>query len=186
MARRPGELSVRPRLRSPRQPSVPGRQAARERAGRAEPTLEPEGPEIVAEQEEAFLNRYNSWNAQWNGSLQEFIVWEFLVIEKKQIPQLDFVFQYPIFGGRTRFGGFILDYYLPMRAEGWRVMGERWHLEKPESRARDAIAKVQLTARGLRIIDLWESDLLERKDFVLNLAWEQSTSVIRPDSSGDL
>jgi hypothetical protein len=110
--------------------------------------------------------------------LPEFIVWEFLTIEKKQQVEIDFIFQRSIFGGRTRFGGFILDYFLITRREGWRVMGERFHLEQPLDRARDAIAKIQLLAQGIKIIDLWEDDLLTRRDFVLSLAWERSVSVI--------
>jgi hypothetical protein len=133
---------------------------------------------IPPEQEEALLARYEAWKAQWNGSLPEFLVFEFLVVEKKQVPNVDFYFQHPVFGGRTRFGGYILDYYFPNRLEGWRVMGERWHLEQPEDRARDAIMKAQLASQGMKIIDLWESDIMERRDFILNLAWERGVGVI--------
>jgi hypothetical protein len=148
--------------------------------GQREEPRPPAGPEIPIppEQDEALLARYEEWKAQYNGSLPEFLVFEFLVIEKKQVPNVDFYFQHPVFGGRTRFGGYILDYYLPTRLEGWRVMGERWHLEQPEDRARDAIMKVQLMSQGMKVIDLWEDDLMTRRDFVLGLAWNQSASVI--------
>lgn len=177
MPRRSSELRVRPPLVAPRRPRVPGREAAFEEEGlELRPLAGPEIP-IPPEQDEALLARYEVWKAQWNGSLPEFLVWEFLVIEKKQKPNVDFYFQRPLFGGRTRFGGYVLDYFFPTRQEGWRVMGERWHLEQPEDRARDAIMKVQLIAQGLKLIDLWEDDLMTRRDFVLNLAWEQSASV---------
>ncbi len=86
-------------------------------------------------------------------------------------------FQHPLFGGRTRFGGFILDFYFPGRREGWRVMGERWHQEQATDRARDALAKVQLAGEGIQIVDLFEDDLLSRPVLILNLAWERSASV---------
>lgn len=177
MVRRPSELSTRRPLVAPRRPMVPGREAAFEEEGRElRPLAGPEIP-IPPEQDEALLARYEIWRARWNGSLPEFLVWEFLVITKKQVPQVDFVFQHPLFGGRTRFGGYVLDYYFPNRLEGWRVMGERFHLEQPEDRARDAIMRVQLMAQGMKVIDLWEDDLMTRRDFVLQLAWEQSASV---------
>jgi hypothetical protein len=132
---------------------------------------------IPPDQEEDFLARYEQWRAIYNGSIPEYIVFDWLVTQKKQRVQADFVFQHPMFGGRTRYGGFILDFYFPKRREGWRVQGERWHLEKPESRARDAIAKVMLMQQGIRIVDLWEDDLLSRPEYVLNLAWERSAGV---------
>lgn len=164
-------------LLSSRLPRTPGREATFTRAGL---TLRPfVGPDIliVDESEEAFVSRYEIWRAQFNGSIPEFIVWEFLTLEKKLRHGFDFVFQHPLFGGRTRFGGFILDYFFNMKREGWRVQGKRFHVEQPTDRARDAIMQVQLEKQGIRIIDLFEDDLLTRKNFVLNLAFEQGVSV---------
>jgi len=171
MPRRTGELSVRPPLVAPRRPKGAG-------GGKEQPSpfAGPEIP-IPPEQDEDLLARFEAWQAKWNGSLPEFIVFEFLVITKRQIPQVDFVFQHPLFGGRTRFGGFILDFYFPGRREGWRVMGERWHQEQATDRARDALAKVQLAGEGIQIVDLFEDDLLSRPVLILNLAWERSASV---------
>ncbi len=177
MPRRPGELSVRNPLAPPPRPRVPGREEAFGPGGEDRPLAGPAIP-IPPEQDEALLARYEIWKGQYNGSLPEFIVWEFLTIDKNQVVDYNFVFQHPMFGGRTRFGGFVLDFYLIFRNEGWRVQGERYHLVDPQSRARDAIAKVHLGGRGLRVIDLWESDLLQRRDFVLNLAWDKGVGVI--------
>jgi hypothetical protein len=138
-----------------------------------------QGPKIPisAEQDENLLARFEVWRATWNGSLPEFITFEFLTIQKKQVPGVDFLFQHPLFGGRTRFGGFLLDFFLVSRREGWRIQGERYHLLKPVDRARGRIARAKLMAEGLTIVDLWESDLLERPLRVLNLAWDQSAEV---------
>ena len=177
MARRPGELSIRPPLVAPRRPATPGREGTFTREDRElRPLAESEFP-IPPEQDEALLRRFEGWKSQFNGSLPEFIVFEFLTIEKKQVSGVDFIYQYSIFGGRTRFGGYILDYYLPLRLEGWRVMGERFHLEQPDDRARDAIQKAQLSGQRIRTIDLWEDDLMSRRDLVLNLAWDRGVSV---------
>jgi hypothetical protein len=138
-----------------------------------------QGPKIPisAEQDENLLARFEAWRATWNGSLPEFITFEFLTLQKKQVPNVDFFFQHPLFGGRTRFGGFLLDFFLVSRREGWRIQGERYHLLKPVDRARGRIARAKLMAEGLTIVDLWESDLLERPLFVLTLAWERSAEV---------
>lgn len=180
MARRAGELAVRQRLVAPRRPRTPGRETTFERSGlELRPLAGPEIP-ITEEQEEAMLARFEAWRAETNGSLPEFIVWEFLTINKQQTHGVDFIYQHPLFGGRTRFGGYILDFFFPLRREGWNVQGERFHLEAPVSRARDAIMKIQLMGEGLKLIRLWEDDLLTRPDFILNLAWEQSSEIHHP------
>ncbi len=162
---------------APRLPATPGRENTFTQSGiTLRPFTAPLIP-IVDEKDAAFVKRYEQWRALYNGSIPEFIVWEFLTIDKKQKNGSDFVFQHPLFGGRTRFGGFILDFFFFVKREGWRVQGERFHVEKPAQRARDAIMQVQLEQLGIRIIDLGESDLLTRRDFVLNLAWEQGVSV---------
>lgn len=132
------------------------------------------GPEIEipSNEDEDFLRRFDAWHARTNGSLVEFIVYEFLVFKKKQVEGLDFHFQHPLHGGRTEFGGFVLDFFFPQRSAGWRVMGERYHLLQAEDRARDLIAKTILEGRRIQVIDLWENDLLTRPDLVLRLAWE--------------
>lgn len=128
--------------------------------------------EIPGTEDEDLLRRYQVWHARTNGSLPEFIVYEFLVFKKKQIEGVDFFFQHPLLGGRTEFGGFVLDFFFPLRSAGWRVMGERYHLLQAQDRARDLIAKQLLESRGIQIIDLWEGDLLVRAEYVLKLAWE--------------
>ena len=170
MARRPSEVTAHRPLVAARKPPTPGADPSEgELAGPALP--------IQAEQEEAFLSRYEMWKSTYNGSLPEFIVWEFLTIDKKQRPQVDFVFQYPLFGGRTRFGGYVLDFFLIQRREGWNVLGERFHLQTAQDRARVSIMRVQLTSLGMNLIELWEDDLITRPDFVLNLAWDRSVDV---------
>ncbi|MCH8065869.1 MAG: hypothetical protein IIC90_08610 [Chloroflexi bacterium] len=81
-------------------------------------------------------------------------------------------YQHPLLGGRTEFGGFVLDFLFPFRSAGWRVLGKRFHLLQPEDRARDSIARALLEDRGIEVIDLWDDDLITRADFVLEAAWE--------------
>ena len=177
MARRPAELSIRPRLVTPRRPRVPGREAGFEEEGVELRPLAGSDFPIPPEQDEALLARYEMWKSQYNGSLPEFIVFEYLTIRRKQQPGFDFVFQSPFFGGRTRFGGFIADFAFFNRQEIWMVQGIRWHLQQPIDRAKSFIAEVQLTARGYKVLELWEDDLFQRPVFVLDLAWTQSADV---------
>jgi very-short-patch-repair endonuclease len=164
------------KLERPRVPALPLRRRAFEREGRElRPLAGPEIP-IPEPQDEQLQAAYEQWRAVYNGSLPEYIVFKWLVEQKDQVLYVDFIFQHPMFGGRTIFGGFILDFYFPLRLEAWRVNGLRWHLERAENRAKDSLAKVIVTQRGITVIDLWEDDILQRPDFVLNLAWERSQS----------
>lgn len=164
-------------FRRPSVPGVPRRRRAFERAGREITPLA--GPDIPISdpQEEQFEARYQSWRQVYNGSKPEFIVFEWLVTRKKLVEGVEFVFQHSLLGGRTRFGGFIMDFYFPTKNVVWRVNGERFHLDKPESRARDAIAAAIMVGKGLKLVDLWEDDILSRPEFVLNLAFDRDASV---------
>ena len=155
----------------------------RKRAGAADRAVRPMAPiliEIPGDQDKQLLERFERWRQATNGSLPEFIVWEWLVYKRKLQPEIDFVFQSPIFGGRTQFGGFVIDFFFPMRNEAWFVSGERFHLLTPQARARDQLAKVQLAAAGVKVITLWEDDLLERPDYVLEAAWFRGEEVMQP------
>lgn len=157
----------------PRLPQVP--EVTRGLGGRR--VLQQPKIPLSAENDENLIARFNAWRAVVNGSLPEFITWEFLTLQKKQVPDVDFFFQHPLFGGRTQFGGFILDFFFVSRREGWRIQGERFHLLKPVDRARDIIARSKLMSKNIKVLDLWETDLLTRAQFVLNLAWDSSAEV---------
>lgn len=158
-------------LQAPRIPQAGRLRRIAERAGlELRPLAGPEIP-MPPEQDQALADRAAAWMAAYNGSLPEFIVYEFLTLKKKQRDGLDFLYQYPVMGGRTSFGGFVLDFWLPLQQMGWNVQGLRWHWSNPDDRARDMIAKQMLSSRGLKIVDLYEDDLLVRPDLVLNMAW---------------
>ena len=165
------------KLTRPRVPAVPLRSRAFDLLGRKIDPLS--GPDIpISEvQNEEFLARYSGWRAVYNGSIPEFIAWEYLTKDRKQKVGLDFDFQSPFFGGRTQFGGFIADFFFPNKDELWRINGERFHLEQPKDRAKDAIAKVQFQQQGYRVLDIWEDDLLTRPRFVLDLAFDRGIDV---------
>ena len=129
--------------------------------------------DIPAEQDEELQARFEAFKAGLGQliSLPEFIAFEFLLYKKQQIENVDFTFQSPILGGRTEFGGFVLDFFIIGPRYGWRIQGERWHLLQPASRARDDVARALLESDGIRVIDLWEDDVITRSDFVLEKAW---------------
>lgn len=126
---------------------------------------------------EQLEKRWRAWQASpaaagmGSASILEFMVWEFLVYKKKLKPGIDFIYQYPLMGGRTRFGGFVADFYFPMRQEVWNPAGLRFHWTTATNRARDIMAKTMLAARGIKLIFIWEDDLMNRPDYALNAAW---------------
>jgi very-short-patch-repair endonuclease len=164
----------------PQPPKVPATplQERRFRRGGLEfrPFAGPDVP-IPATEDEDFLVRFEAWHAATNGSLPEYIVYEFLVFKKRQREGLDFQFQRPFFGGRTVFGGFVADFVFQQRGEVWQINGERYHLLQARDRARDRVARAEMTGRGFKVLALWEQDLLVRPGLVLNLAWERSAEL---------
>ncbi len=146
-------------------------------AGPGVPLQPFKGPEIPLppNEDEAIVERWQAWQASvggQNGSLPEFLCWEWLVFKKRQVPFVDFAYQFPILGGRTLFGGFVLDYYFPQRDIAWFIQGLRFHFTDPQDRARDMLAKTLVSGRGVTVVEVFEDDLMERLDFTLNLAWE--------------
>ena len=122
--------------------------------------------------EETFEDRYLAWGGLQRGTRPEFIVWDWLVRRKRLVEGTDFRFQSSRWGGRMMFGGAIVDFYFPGKNMVWRVMGEYFHLRRSEDRAHDEIQRIQLLQEGLIVVDLWVADLFERREYVLNLAWE--------------
>jgi very-short-patch-repair endonuclease len=122
--------------------------------------------------------RWRAWQAspeaagKGSASILEFMAWEFLVYKKKQIEDVDFIYQYPLAGGRTQFGGFVADFFFPARNLVWNPAGLQFHWTKPEHRGRDILATQVLGARGIKVIYLWEDDMLQRPDYTLEKAWQ--------------
>ena len=106
------------------------------------------------------------------GSILEFICWEWLTLKKKQVPDVDFIYQYPLLGGRTQFGGFVADFYFPVQRMVWNPAGLQFHQVNTKDRARDMLAKAQLAGKGVKLIFLWEDDLLQREEYTLQKAWK--------------
>jgi len=125
-------------------------------------------------QQEEFQARFEEWRQQRAngvGSILEFIVYEFLVFTKRQVDGVDFDYQSSFAGGRTQFGGFVIDFILPSRGLAFQPEGARWHLQQPLDRARLLLEQEILAGRGIRAIYLWERDLLQRPDYTLEEAW---------------
>ena len=119
--------------------------------------------------------RWHVWQTKHpdkgTASILEFLVYEFLVDVKKQVEGVDFIYQYPLMGGRTQFGGFVADFYFPARREVWNPAGLHFHWTTAVNRARDIVAKQVLAGRGIKLIYLWEDDLLNRPQYTMNKAW---------------
>jgi len=177
-----GEPVVQPLPVFPTSPELPNVPFAdrRFRVGNLEirPFAGPDIP-IPKTEDEDFLRRFAAAHAALNFSLPEYIVYEFLVFKKKQISGLDFQYQNPVLGGRTAFGGFVVDFFFPLRLAAWNVQGNFYHLLKTEDRARDFIVEQILESRGIQFILLYEDDLIQRADYVLELAWNGQEVVER-------
>lgn len=163
------------KLKMPKMPSFP--KAPSSNLTRSIPKIEFREYEPLQSEREQTEERWRRWQAspaaagKGSASILEFLVWEFLTYKKKQIENVDWIYQYPLMGGRTRFGGFVADFYFPMRREVWNPAGLQFHWTDPQDRARDLMAKQVLAGRGIRLLYLWEDDLMNRPDYTLEQAW---------------
>jgi very-short-patch-repair endonuclease len=159
-------------------PLLPGMRPPRATAPRAR--QHPEIDKLQPQPTEAELTeeRWRRWQespaaaGKGSASILEFMVWEFLVQKKRQIEGVDFIYQYPLAGGRTQFGGFVADFYFPHRQEVWNPAGMQFHWTKSKHRARDIMARAVLASRGIKLIYLWEDDMMNRPAYVLEQAWQ--------------
>lgn len=122
--------------------------------------------------------RQQRWTAFRSGrraaSYPEFICFEFLEKQKKLKEGVDFVFQFPVLGGKTRFGGFVLDFYIVNRRLAWFVQGLEFHFVDPEDRARDRMARAIVSSRGVQVVEVFEDDIIQRTQLTLEKAWNGS------------
>ncbi len=77
----------------------------------------------------------------------------------------------PVFGGRTRLGGAVLDIYLPTIGGAYngtvvRVQGEYFH-EQAGAIQRDMSQLMALKAARYRVVDIWVHDIETRLDWCL-------------------
>ncbi len=132
-----------------------------------------------------FLARYAAWQQTYPaGSLPEYVVWEYLVNQKNWNPGGEFVYQAPILGGKTQYGGFVADYFIRPGNMVWNVQGLRYHLTNSRDRAQDLVVKAILSQRGYKVIFLWEDDLLERADYIIQAALAGQESNRHKDDVG--
>lgn len=168
----------------PQPPKIPRAGLKRPRTGVLGRPLAPlVGPKTPPppDAEESLEERWRAWQGSVTGngtaSILEYIVWEWLVTRKNQQPDVDFIFQYPLLGGRTQLGGFVADFYFPARREVWNPAGQHFHWTNARDRARDKLARLALAGKGIKLIFLWEQDLLNRPEYTLRKAWEQSGEI---------
>jgi len=143
-------------------------------------------PEAAKPDNADFLARYAAWQASGHpsGSLPEYVVWEYLVTKKGWTPGFEFVYQSPVFGGKTQYGGFVTDFLIREGNMIWNVQGLHYHLTNTRDRALDLLIKAILSGRGYHVIFLWEDDILTRPDFTLEAALRGQETNAHKDEVG--
>ncbi len=147
-------------------PSVPNRSRLRDKFPGFAPDIPIPQPDPIPD----YNNRLATWQTQFPAmSDLEFIIIDYLTRKKGWRMGREFEYQSALFGGRTKFGGFVVDFFVRPNLV-LQPQGERWHLQAPADRARLRLEAMMLTARGLTVVYLWESDLLQRPDYAIELA----------------
>lgn len=162
MAANPFKLKIPKPYQPPREPKM--REAA------TVPQVDLPGNQKAA-QEEA----WRAWQAKHPGkgsaSILEYICYEFITKKKGLREGVDFMYQWSVAGGRTAAGGFVSDFYFPSRHMVWNPAGLQFHYTKTRDRWKDVLSSVVLANRGIKQIFLWEDDLLQRPEYVLEHAF---------------
>ena len=123
------------------------------------------------ETEDDRVARWQEFRAKTQASYPEFLCWEWVVKKKALQPDIDFYFQYPFMGGRTAFGGFVLDFFFPNIGLAWFIQGLHFHFTKSTDRARDLMAVKLVSDRGIEVVQVFEDDIMNRLDFTLENAY---------------
>jgi len=111
----------------------------------------------------------------------EFLVINYLTEKKGYKIGREFEYQTAVGGGRTKYGGFIVDFLIrPFLI--LQPQGQRWHLQQPRDRARLRLEGILLAGRGYTVVYLWEDDLLSRPDLTIeNALLGRSMNTFRND-----
>lgn len=101
---------------------------------------------------------------------------ELIVYVWLQERAIDFAYQVQVNGGRASTGGSVVDFVVRSGREfAWRVQGSYWHA-RPEQMALDDVRKQFIIGAYAGkyqidgVVDVWESDIYQDRDNVLNLA----------------
>lgn len=141
------------------------RRVKRQRGFAAAPRLYADLPTAADFNEE----EYQQWYVRYGGTRPEWLVWRYLVKRKKMQEGSDFIYQSPRNGGRSVFGGSVVDFEITGARLFWRVQGERFH-SSPDEFAHDQIQRLLLNRNGWKVIDLWAEDIASATSRVIEAA----------------
>ena len=115
---------------------------------------------------------YLLWQSQWGGTRLEYAVFHWLESRLRYVPEVDFFFQSSELGGRSIVGGAVVDFELPDDGLAFRVQGEFFHLNTVGAIGNDRIQKALIESERpeLVVVDIFESDIKQRLDYVMRQA----------------
>lgn len=156
---------------APRAPSYPS-------LSRKPLSLRPRRPEAEAQRPEESPRKEPKTDQvpRWflleagGGTYPEYLVWKWLR-DKGYQPGIDFQFQSSFFGGRMDLGGLVADFVIDALTPPLviRVQGDYWHT-LPGRRTRDFYEMIRLQEHGFDVVDVWETDVVNRLNFTMEQA----------------
>lgn len=88
------------------------------------------------------------------GTLPERIIYKYLAERLRMVPEVDFIFQTSLEGGRVELGGIVADFTLPMKHIAIQVQGPT-HSEYYRM-AKDREQRMALYEMGYEVYEIWE------------------------------
>jgi hypothetical protein len=96
--------------------------------------------------------------ADWAGSAPEWMVYWALTKIGYQ-PNIDFVYQSAQSGGRTEFGGNVVDFYFPDLGAAINVQSTYYHYATTASAVHDRFVQASIQQAGINIVYIDEEDV---------------------------
>lgn len=139
--------------------------------------FDPEGDAKLQEQ-----GQYDLWKARYNGSLQEWYVFQDL--ENRGLEyNIDFRFRSERDGGLQRLGNAKVHFEIAGAKLKLRVQAVGWENESASQKAYDLLQKIILVGAGWFVVDLLADELTANTKRVMDLAFQYQNT---PRAAGAL
>ena len=151
-------------VRRPTRPKLPRFQPPRPQKAPRPPNAAglPKGSRLLHQVQRPPLQPWQAPPATWPvaSSRGEWAVYWCLTIPLHLREHYDFEWQGSFLGGRLQLGGFVPDFVIYFANVAINVDSLIYHAQSTGQEARDVLQTVQVAARGLTLIHLWELDLV--------------------------
>ncbi len=104
--------------------------------------------------------QYPAAPANWAGSKPEWAIYWALTQSLKMVEGEDFYYQWDVYGGRTQYGGAVVDFFVPDLMVAIGVQSKFYHSQVVAQRMQDEMIRMSLEGDGVRLVYIDETDAI--------------------------